>query len=256
MKIYRGRKQTHYFNLPFSYANNVKKIIIHYNQVIDSEEETEVELVRTSKNLNIRGDTVYHTITVSESELFEKGIPVNCYMEVWLKDNMGFDSIDYTFLVEEDAESTDIDTTIDVYLKGYDGTVPCYKEHFYATIVRGTTPRHSFKLPYDLVQAVGSEDGDVSLLRVTYKEGIRTILEKTEKDIEYIDELNNDECLVYFTLTEEETRLFQPTNPNRIVRCQVKVMMSESKEVLVTPVYRMQVLDSLNEENLGEEENE
>lgn len=137
----------------------------------------------------------------------------------------------------------------------------CGENKCYATIVRGTTPRHSFCLPYDLVQAVGEDSGDIVSLVVTYKQGLNIVLEKTEKYIQYIDdkvdengnELDDNECIIYFTLTQEETNLFKPTNPNNLVEVQIKIMLS-GEDVLVTPLYFMQVLDSLHNEVIGEKE--
>ena len=127
----------------------------------------------------------------------------------------------------------------------------CTAGPFYATIVRGTTPRHSFELPFDIELSQGIDEGDVRDLIITYKQGLEIILTKTLADVDYIDNLSDNHCIIYYTLTQEETNLFEVTDPNNLVQVQIKVLLNGEDEhgnygVMVTPIMIMNVLPDLS----------
>ena len=128
-----------------------------------------------------------------------------------------------------------------------DNSSPIYDCGLEQVIVRGTTPRHSFVLPYSIATKLS---GGLSKAIITYKQGITTILEKTLDDISIIEDEETGETIIYFTLTQEESYLFEPTNLNNLVDIQIKLILSEG-DVLVTPVYHMAVVDSLNQDIIG-----
>lgn len=131
---------------------------------------------------------------------------------------------------------------------------------FYDTIVRGTTPKHSFELPYDMEEDQGFLYGEVKDLIVTYKQGLEIILTKqlSKGDIDYIDKTENDHSIIYYTLTEDETNKFKVTNPNNLVQVQIKIELNAEIEaidnghdILVTPIMLMNVLPEINGEKMN-----
>ena len=128
---------------------------------------------------------------------------------------------------------------------------------FYDTIVRGTTPEHSFELPFDMEEDQGHLYGDISDLIVTYKQGLNIVLTKRLSQISHIDRTENHHSIIYYTLTQEETNLFKVTDPNNVVQVQIKIMLNGDNDngehnIVVTPILFMNVLPELNGERMGD----
>lgn len=99
-------------------------------------------------------------------------------------------------------------------------------------MMRLTTPEHSFVFP---------ESPDVfKEILVTYSQGNIIVLEKRKKDMSF------DGNRGYFTLSQEETKLF---SPNGKIRMQVRAL-TYAGEALASPIISMNVVDVLNEEVL------
>lgn len=99
-------------------------------------------------------------------------------------------------------------------------------------VIRGTTPTHSFKLPFDC--------SNISAAMVIYAQDNVEIFHKNKNDCE----IDKDVVLVH--LTQEETLKF---DCNKNVQIQLKVKMAND-EVLVSPVYVNSVGRCLNDEVL------
>lgn len=127
----------------------------------------------------------------------------------------------------------------------------CFPGPYYATIVRGTTPRHSFELPFDIERNQGLLEGDIKDLVVTYKQGLDIILTKTLAEVEDIDQTADNHSIIYYTLTQEETNRFEVTNPNNLVQVQIKILLNGEDDkgnfgVMTTPIMLMNVLPDIN----------
>lgn len=98
---------------------------------------------------------------------------------------------------------------------------------------RGSTPTHVFTLsiPVEEIQA----------LRLTYAQGGKTVLDKTESDVKM------DGSTITLRLTQEETLAFGATAP---VNIQLKVLTTGGA-VLPSQIFRVHVDEILNEEVLG-----
>ena len=97
---------------------------------------------------------------------------------------------------------------------------------------RGTTPTHTFNLPFST--------GLIAALRITYVQNGEIVLNKTEKDVEA------GESSIAVTLTQEETLQFKE---NRMVEVQMKVLTTGG-DLLATDVYTVHPLCILDEEVL------
>lgn len=97
---------------------------------------------------------------------------------------------------------------------------------------RGSTPTHVFTLsiPVEEIQA----------LRLTYVQGGKTVLDKTEADVKMSG------ATVTLRLTQEETLAFGDTAP---VNIQLKVLTTDGA-VLPSQIFRVHVDEILNEEVL------
>lgn len=100
-------------------------------------------------------------------------------------------------------------------------------------MIRGTTPRHVFRLPF-------SSD-NVKMARVSYAQDGETVFTKTETACS----IENDAVTV--TLTQEDTLKFKP---RRQVEIQLKVLTT-SGEVLATRPFLVQLDNCLCEEVLA-----
>lgn len=98
---------------------------------------------------------------------------------------------------------------------------------------RGSTPTHVFTLSIPVE--------DIKALRLTYAQGGRTVLEKTEKEVKM------EGNLVTLRLTQEETLAFGQTAP---VNIQLKVLLN-SGAVLPSQIFRVHVDEILSEEVLA-----
>lgn len=122
--------------------------------------------------------------------------------------------------------------------------VECCKNEYYATIIRGTTPRHIFELPIEFMPT--EENKIIRELSLTYVQCLDVVLEKTmSRDLTWVEDKERGKALLYVDLTQKETYLFEVTNPNNLVQCQIKLLLSGG-EVFVTPIYYMNVLEVLN----------
>lgn len=99
-------------------------------------------------------------------------------------------------------------------------------------MIRGTTPTHIFRLPI-------STD-TLKEIRITYEQYSKTVLEKTERDVN----LNENE--IRLKLTQQETLKF---SPRITVKLQMKVLTTDNT-VLASPVKELSVEEILNEEVL------
>lgn len=97
---------------------------------------------------------------------------------------------------------------------------------------RGSTPTHTFHLPVDT--------STLKMIRITYKQLSRTVLEKTEADVE------KDGATVTLTLTQEETLKFHNSGP---VLVQLKVL-TDLDTVLHSPIFQVSAEEALNTEVL------
>jgi hypothetical protein len=100
-------------------------------------------------------------------------------------------------------------------------------------MIRATTPTHSFELPFDYEQFV-------SKILITYKQGDKIVLEKTENDIVF------DGNVVSYELTQEETLLF---DRDIIVDIQVRVL-TKGEQSLASQVWHKPIEDVLNDKVL------
>lgn len=99
-------------------------------------------------------------------------------------------------------------------------------------MIRGSTPTHVFDLPI-------STDS-IKSLRITYVQGAKTILEKTEQDASMGGES------ISVKLTQEETLGFEERCP---VKIQLKVLTAGG-DVLPSQIFTVPVEQVLNEEIL------
>lgn len=90
-------------------------------------------------------------------------------------------------------------------------------------MIRGTTPTHTFTLPFDTSM--------ISKLRVIYQQSDRTVLVKTEKDC------TMEGNTISYKLTQAETLRF---DSNTTVEIQIRVL-TETGEALVSRVHKTSV---------------
>ena len=95
--------------------------------------------------------------------------------------------------------------------------------------IRGTTPTHTFVLPFSVDLLAD--------LTVTYKQKRRVLVKRTMEECELWDNV------VAVTLTQEESLSFLP---DEIAEVQIKIF-SEGGDVLASPRYRLGVEDVLDE---------
>lgn len=99
-------------------------------------------------------------------------------------------------------------------------------------MVRGSTPKHIFKLPIFT--------GTVKKVLITYEQLGRKVLEKTEKDVQMQDDT------ITLRLSQAETLMFKERHPARI---QLKVL-TDSDDLLPSQIIEVSVGEILNEEEL------
>lgn len=99
-------------------------------------------------------------------------------------------------------------------------------------MIRATTPTHKFILPFDY-------NTYVKKIAIAYVQNGRTILKKTESDVEV------NGSTVSYKLTQEETKRFISGN----VRVQVRVL-TLNNEALASEQYTLPVTNVLNDEVL------
>lgn len=99
-------------------------------------------------------------------------------------------------------------------------------------MVRGSTPKHIFKIPIST--------STVNKVLITYEQLGRKVLEKTEKDVQMQDDT------ITLQLTQAETLLFKEKQTARI---QLKVL-TNSGDLLPSQIISVSVGEILNEEEL------
>ena len=99
-------------------------------------------------------------------------------------------------------------------------------------VIRGTTPTHLFKLPFDT--------GTVKDLRITYAQNGESVVQKTANDCT----MNGNDISV--TLTQSDTLRF---SGDARIEMQIKVLQTDGK-VYSTKVKYLSVDRTLNEEVL------
>ena len=97
---------------------------------------------------------------------------------------------------------------------------------------QGTTPKHTFTLPF--------EASLLSVVQITYKQGGRVVLQKETEDCTF------DGVSVFVTLTQEETFLFAA---NSEVQIQVRAL-DKSGNALAPDIFYDSVEPSLDKEVL------
>ena len=99
-------------------------------------------------------------------------------------------------------------------------------------MIRGTTPTHTFNLEL--------ETRNIESIRITYKQGARVALEKTERDA------TMSGTTIKVKLTQKDTYKFQLNIP---VKLQLKVK-TVGGDVLASRINTISVAEILNEEVL------
>lgn len=93
---------------------------------------------------------------------------------------------------------------------------------------RVTTPTHTFNLPFDTSL--------IDKLILTYKQQDKIVLEKTEEDVTI------EEGKIYFTFTQEETKLFKADN----AKVQLRVKMGDT--VMASNILTINIKEVLNKD--------
>lgn len=96
-------------------------------------------------------------------------------------------------------------------------------------MIRLTTPRHIFTFPQD--------PSTYDKILITYKQGNKIILEKTEEDMTF----SNDNS-AYITLTQEETKAFSSN-----INVQVQVRVLQGMTAFASNITSVSVGNVLNE---------
>ena len=119
----------------------------------------------------------------------------------------------------------------------YDECLFCY-DNPDSFIVRGATKEHNFNLPFNYKL--------VDYLVITYTQNDHIILtkefskEKNEIEFKVAD---FDRSLIYYTLSEDETLLFEPDVK---VYVQLKAAFSDDHRIITSEIYEVEVVDQLN----------
>ena len=98
-------------------------------------------------------------------------------------------------------------------------------------VIRGTTPKHDFELPY--AKEV------IKDLRITYGQNQKALFTKR------IEECQFGENKVSVTLTQEETYLF---NPNKKLYIEIRIQFLNDEIVRTENPIILRVLDTMDEE--------
>jgi len=101
----------------------------------------------------------------------------------------------------------------------------------------GTTPTHSFKLPFDT--------STLKAIQVIYKQGGMKMT-KLYKNNKLPSGMSIDGAYVYVRLTEMETNAF---SPDSLALCQIRVR-TEEDNVIPSKIKQIKVYDSLDTEVL------
>lgn len=101
----------------------------------------------------------------------------------------------------------------------------------------GTTPTHSFKLPYDT--------STLKAIQVIYKQGGMKMT-KLYKNNKLPPGMSVDGAYVYVKLTEQETSAF---SPDTLALCQIRVR-TEEDNVIPSKIKQIKVYESLDTEVL------
>lgn len=99
------------------------------------------------------------------------------------------------------------------------------------TIIRGTTPRHEFELPYPLELV---ED-----IRISYGQKKKAIF------IKQMEECDIQEGIIAVTLTQEETLSFVP---GKLVGIEIRIKLFDGQVVRSEEPICLRVLDTFDEE--------
>ena len=111
-------------------------------------------------------------------------------------------------------------------------------------MIRATTPKHQFIFNVDPTE--------FEKILITYKQGDRIVLEKTELDLTFeentIGSTPDVEYVAWFRLTQEETNLFTTTGSSTY-QVQVRVL-TVNGEALASDKKKIVIQDVLNDEVL------
>ena len=104
-------------------------------------------------------------------------------------------------------------------------------------MIRATTPTHTFTFPQDIAPA------DCDKILITYKQGNKKVLEKTEED------LTIGEKSVSYTFSQEDTKLFTDREKASV---QMRVLLLTG-EALASDIMQFSIKPVLNDEVLTNE---
>ena len=105
-------------------------------------------------------------------------------------------------------------------------------------MTRLTTPRQEFQFDTD--------PSDFTRIQITYQQDDQNILVKEKNDLT-IEQTSDTAWTASFTMTQEETALFDPDGD--VVRCQTRVLTAAG-EALASDIVTIKVKDVLNQEVL------
>ena len=117
---------------------------------------------------------------------------------------------------------------------------PLFIEEEMESIVRGSTCIHLFKLPIDV--------SEIKDYKVSYKQGLHTILEKSPIDCE-LESLDIG-TYVKVVVEPKESRLFNWYN--KYAFAQIAIMLQDDT-VIYSHAYKIQILDTINDDAFKEE---
>lgn len=99
------------------------------------------------------------------------------------------------------------------------------------TIIRGTTPKHVFDLPYPREE--------ISNIRIIYGQNGKSLFVKLGKDCSFLDKK------VEVSLSQEDTYLMKP---NKILDVEIKIKLVNNNVVRPEEPIHYRVLDSMDAE--------
>lgn len=105
-------------------------------------------------------------------------------------------------------------------------------------MTRLTTPRQEFQFDTD--------PSDFARIQITYNQDGNNILVKEKNDLT-IEQTEDGTWTASFTMTQEETALFDPDGD--VVRCQTRILTTQG-EALASDIATIKVKDVLNQEVL------
>ena len=121
-------------------------------------------------------------------------------------------------------------------------TIPEYKD----VIIRGAEVEHCFKIPHKMENIIGA--------RVIYYQGIeekvivpfsRIQLKNEYSSEDTTEDISENYCWAYYTLTEEESLRFNTYNKQVQVQLAVVILENDKQRVEYSNIYKIKVLPTL-----------